>query len=389
MKMMQWLPQTDIKNRTRAGFVPLIVWAWFLMVAVFSITGETVSVAATPCTLDRATGTTIDPTPFLTNGYSMRWNIPTNRLAYMQPGADGYYQVWTMRPDGTGRKLLTDNRPGWPVKHRGAVYWHPSGRYLLFIAQKPEWTSKTLFGVPDYEALPGFGRHDDLWLATPDGSKCWQLTHDPGTKQQGILLPVFSPDGKKIAWSARQPDATYALQIAEFFDTPQPHLGTITTYRPGGKAYYEPGSFTSDSKSLAYTSDQGTHSFWKSQIYRLDLATGVGTRLTNDDAYNEHPTVIRTPTGDWIVYMSDKGVNRFPGHLMLGTDWWAMKLDGTAVKRLTTMNIKRPDNSENAGIMQVACTVAVSPNGQFMLGDIQDSLVKQTGMVKIIRFTAP
>ena len=37
----------------------------------------------------------------------------------------------------------------------------------------------------------------------------------------------------------------------------------------------------------------------------------------------------------------------------------------------------------------VAGTVAVSPAGDFMLGDVQNSLVRQTGLVKLVRFGCP
>jgi hypothetical protein len=37
----------------------------------------------------------------------------------------------------------------------------------------------------------------------------------------------------------------------------------------------------------------------------------------------------------------------------------------------------------------VAGTVAVSPAGDFMLGDVQDRLVRQTGLVKLVRFGCP
>jgi hypothetical protein len=56
---------------------------------------------------------------------------------------------------------------------------------------------------------------------------------------------------------------------------------------------------------------------------------------------------------------------------------------------MTTMNINRKDNPENAGVMQVAGTVAISPSGDFMLGDVQDDLVKQTGLVRVVHFTGP
>jgi len=343
--------------------------------------------AAPRCTLDRATGTIVDDNPFLRSGYGTRWNAATDLLAFMEPDASGYYRILTMRPDGSDRRDLTAGRPGLPDKHQGAPYWHPSGRYVLFTAQKEDWKGRKLFGNPDYEALPGFGRHDDLWLIAADGSRSWRLTRDPNTRDQGILLPVFSPDGKRIAWSARQPGGKYLLVLADFVEEPEPHLQNLTTYHPGAAAYYEPGSFTSDSRSLVYTSDQDTHSFWQSQIYRLDLANGDSVRLTTGKDYNEHPVVVDTPSGDWVVYMSTRGVDRYPRRWFLGTDWYAVKPDGTGTKRLTTMNVNRKDNPQNAGDMQVATTVAVSPTGEFILGDVQDDLRKQTGMVRLIRFT--
>ena len=74
---------------------------------------------------------------------------------------------------------------------------------------------------------------------------------------------------------------------------------------------------------------------------------------------------------------------------MLGTDWYAMRLDGSGTKRLTEMNLNRKGDPENAGIMQVATTIAVSPSGGYFLGDVQDSLVKQTGLVRVVRFVCP
>lgn len=345
------------------------------------------AIAAPLCTLDRATGTTIDATPLLTNAWGLNWSAAGNVLSFMQPGANGYYRIFTSRPDGSGRKLLTGEVPGLPSKHQGTPHWHPSGRYLLLTAQKQEWSGVALFGNPDYEAVPGFGRHDDLWLITADGSRSWKLTDDPNTKDEGILVPIFASDGKRLAWSQRQPGGTYILKLADFIEYPQPHLANIKLYEPGGPFYYETGSFSSDGKSLLYSSDQDSHSFWRTQIYRLDLDTGRTTRLTQGNDYNEHPVAVNTPEGDRVVYMSTHGVDRYPWHFFLGTDWYAMRLDGTDLKRLTTMNVRRADNPENAGIMQVAGRVAVSPSGDFFLGDVQDNLVRQTGFVRVVHFS--
>jgi WD40-like Beta Propeller Repeat len=375
--------------RSPQSKVTAIALAMALLAALLFPAPHRPAFAASRCTLDRATHTTIDPSPFLKGGYNVRWNAATDRLAYMQTDASGFYRVFTMRADGSERHAVSDDRPALPHKHQGAAYWHPSGRYLLLVAEKPEWTGHRLFGIPDYEALPGFGRHDDLWLIAVDEGRSWQLTHDPNIPDQGILIPVFSTNGERVAWSARHDGGKYTLSVADFIEAPEPHLQNIRTYRPGGGGYYEPGSFTSDSASLTYASDQDTHSFWRSQIYRLGLASGESTRLTRGGDYNEHPTVIDTPDGDWIVYMSTRDVDRYPGQLFLGTDWYAMRSDGRDAKRLTQMNVNRKDNPQNAGTMLVAGTVAVSPTGDFMLGDVQDSLVHQTGLVKVVRFGCP
>lgn len=87
--------------------------------------------------------------------------------------------------------------------------------------------------------------------------------------------------------------------------------------------------------------------------------------------------------------MSTRGVDRFPFSVMLGTDWYAMHPDGSALKRLTTMNVNRKDDPESLGKLQVAGTVAPSPTGEFMLGDVTSHLLRQSGMVKIVRFTCP
>lgn len=339
------------------------------------------------CTVDRATGTTIDRSHVFGNGYGTRWNFATNRVSYMAPDDQGFYRVFTAAPNGAERRDITANTPGLPHKHQGMQYWHPSGRYIVLGAEKPDWKDINLFGNPDYGALPGFGTHNDLWLITADGRRAWKLTDEPNIKTEGELLAVFSPDGRHLAWSSRQRDKTYIIKVADFVEAPDPHLANIREFTPGGRYYYEPGSFTSDGRSLTYSSDQDTHSFWQSQVYIMDLSSGVGKRLTQGTAYNEHPTVVRTPAGDWIIYMSDREERRGFLH-MPGTDWWAVRPDGTGTKRLSLMNVLRAGNPEAfEGSPITAITVAVSPRGDYMLGDVQDSLVHQTGYSMEVHFT--
>jgi len=50
---------------------------------------------------------------------------------------------------------------------------------------------------------------------------------------------------------------------------------------------------------------------------------------------------------------------------------------------------RREGNPQNTGKMLMAGTVTVSPAGDFILGDVQDSLVRQIGLVKLVRFICP
>jgi len=337
------------------------------------------------CTLDRATGTTIGSTSFMPNAWGSTWDLPSNRIAFMTPVASGYYHLFTVSPDGQNPFPITSFLPQIPPYHQGDPSWYPGGRYLLFIAQMRDWHGATMFGSPDFGALPGFGVHDDMWLITADGKNAWQLTSDANTKRQGILLPIFSPDGKEIVWTQRQPDKSYIITIADFSLTPVPHLSNFRYLTPGHANYYETGSFSSDGKTLFYTSDQDTNNFWLSQIFALNLQSSVSTRLTFGQTYNEHPIVAATPTGDWVIYMSTKGLRRHPGHFFLGTEFWAMRPDGSGAKRLTGMNV--PGDPEYTEKLMVAGNANLSPDGTYLLASVQNSLVKQTGEILKINFT--
>lgn len=85
-------------------------------------------------------------------------------------------------------------------------YWYPNGPYIIWAGgdhSKPDVR-------PNY----------DLWLMkyrVEDGrirpGRTWQITDHPAAD----LLPVFSPDGKKLMWtSTRGEDGSSQLWIADF-----------------------------------------------------------------------------------------------------------------------------------------------------------------------------
>lgn len=100
-------------------------------------------------------------------------------------------EVWTMDVDGSNQRQLTaDGMVDW------GPYYHPSGDYIIY--------SSNLLGHANFE----------LFMIDPAGSRpAVRVTNTEGTD----ILPVFSPDGARLAWSTtRTPDGTSQIHIGDW-----------------------------------------------------------------------------------------------------------------------------------------------------------------------------
>jgi TolB protein len=105
-----------------------------------------------------------------------------------------FLQIYVINSDGTGEKALTDTEGvNW------GPYWYLDGRHIVYAAA--DHSNPTV--RPNY----------DLWWMNVDTLEKTRLTFAPGAD----VLPVFSPDGKKLMWTStrdgRQPAQLY---IADF-----------------------------------------------------------------------------------------------------------------------------------------------------------------------------
>ena len=99
--------------------------------------------------------------------------------------------IFTMNLDGSGVQRLTDfGAMSW------APWFHPSGRYVIFTSNK--------LGFSNFE----------LYLVDADGTRePVRVTFTDGFDG----LPVFSPDGTKLAWtSGRTPDGKSQIFLADW-----------------------------------------------------------------------------------------------------------------------------------------------------------------------------
>ena len=326
---------------------------------------------------------------FQRGAFGADWSKTNNLIAFNAKANDGLFHIYTARPDGGDRKQVGEGSTSFPQRTTGTPAWSPSGQFMAFVAEKPVHPGNS---VP---ATPGWGSYSDLWVATADGSRAWQLTDVPTDRDHGTIIPEFSPDGRLLAWTERtgagqmlHPDrfaGYWVIKVADFNVAPDgtPSLSGIRTVTPPGDAFNETGAFSADSAAFVFTGDFETHNFWKSQIYRLDLRSGATTRLSRGDSYNEHPRY--TPDGQ-VLWMTNADN---PSH---GTDWWTMDADGSNAQRLSNFN--NDDGATDIGAFGRspvwATTVQTenwSPDEHYFFGDVETNLLNSDSVILRVSLT--
>ena len=296
------------------------------------------------------------------NGGRVDWSHSGNNLiAFDKKGEDGYYDVYTVNPDGSNERCLTCNHPDLPNKNIGQPAWHPNGKYIVMQVEKAVHKA-----VHPISTNPGAGMFNDLWIIDVKTRKATLLWKVPNNRNSGVLHPHFSNDGTKLSWSEmyegpdiRKKDKMagyWKLKVANFVVPPTraPMLRNIHEFMPGKMAFYENHGFSPDDTKLIFCSNKrGTSVSERNDIYVMDLGDESITQLT-DEAYNEH--AIYSPDGGKIVWMSSRdNINR-------GTDYWIMNPDGSGKQRLTYFN--KPGHSHYKGKKIKAADFSWSPDGK-------------------------
>lgn len=183
-------------------------------------------------------------------------NWKTNRIVYTSM-ATGDLEMWTMRPDGSGKQRVTQTEG-----YDGGAVFSRDGRRLVWRANHPA-------------AGPAMDRYRELikenlttpmkmeiFIADADGKSAKQITNFGCAS----FAPTFSPDGKKILFSSNKHECDG--RKFELFQMNVDGSGLEQVTEFGGFTSFP--EFSPDGKRLVFSSDRGAKSRYEFNIFVAD-----------------------------------------------------------------------------------------------------------------------
>jgi dipeptidyl aminopeptidase/acylaminoacyl peptidase len=234
---------------------------------------------------------------------SMAWHPKGSNIGFIrQKDSDTLKQVWVLPVEGGEEKKLTNSQTS--VR---SFKWHPSGEKLAYIAESPKTEKEKFLKNKGYN----FNFQDEDWKhrnlymidlneLVPTG-KIDQLTKDVT-----VWSFTFSPDGNKIAAAVSEKnlvDYRYMFQKI-YLINPESKTLTKLSNNPGKLGNFV---FSPDGKKIAYTAAQTREDHAVSQVYILPIGGGKETNLTIPK-FKGHVNWVDWKDNNTLIYRSAEGV---------------------------------------------------------------------------------
>jgi len=306
--------------------------------------------------------------------FSVAWSADGKRLLVDKKAAGRFYGIFAIDMEAKSIKSLASEGIGAGANANSASpTLSKDGAYLLFCAQLG---ASNKFN----RTTPGYGLHNDLWVInTRSGSsQCLYRNGFSMSNPKGMVFPFFSPDGKKVAWTAILGQARSGsimgrrgVSVAEFRQGSKgiPELGEIEELVPGNQQdFYEAYSFTPNGKKILLAANLSERQPWFGMdLYYLDLDTREYQALTDTPGVWDRFASL-SPKGEKIAWSSSIGLTTpnfgVGGRLWekyLSSELWLMNKDGSEKKRLTGFNQR--GTKEFTAVRSVVGMSAWHPNG--------------------------
>lgn len=230
---------------------------------------------------------------------SPAWAPDGSWIAFVS-GRDGESQVWGIRPDGGEAWKVTEHPAG-----VGGFLLSPDGRRIAFTASSEksdeEKESEELRGRPEVWDSAYASDWTRLWVAELDGERKAgeaRLASPDGHQAQGA---VWSPDSRRLAWSARPSPALRTYPRADVFVASVPVEGEVGPVRkvselPGGEGPEE----WVDGLGLLVSGSGHELGTYNDQIWLVDV-DGGGDPVSLTDAFDYDPSLVAAdPDALWL-----------------------------------------------------------------------------------------
>jgi TolB protein len=182
-------------------------------------------------------------------------NWKTNEIVYTSM-ASGDLEMWTMKPDGSGKKRITQTEG-----YDGGAVFSRDGKRVVWRANHPAGAAMDRYRELIRENLTTPMKME-IFIADADGKSAKQITNFGCAS----FAPTFSPDGKKILFSSNKHECDGRKFELFQMNTDGSGVEQVTAF--GGFTSFP--EFSPDGKRLVFSSDRGAKSRYEFNIFVAD-----------------------------------------------------------------------------------------------------------------------